>query len=257
MTMRGFIPFFCLSLAMHAGIFAAYGVLKPAQALVAGVPDGDVDRVFVSVVADRDLTPVATTPAPEDSLASAECEKQNEPAKVEERPEVLVKEEPIAPMEINDKPVQEEKDPKHEVLRQEKQPDKKQDESVASTPQVASSAYMRRASWGNEMRDFQTLLLAAIRQATYFPKEALKERRHGEVVVAFTISRDGTLSAVRIVTPSGCIHLDNAATEIITKAAAKFPPFPSFVDRESLNYTVPILFKEKRGLTATHSAAGP
>ncbi len=257
MTMRGLIPFFCLSLAMHAGIFAVFGVLKPAQALVAGVPDGDLDRVFVSLVADRDLTPVAATPAAEDSLASAESEKQNEPAKPEERPEVLAKEEPIAPLEINDKPVQEEKDPRPAVLPEEKKPDKEQDESAASTPQVASSAYMRRASWGNEMRDFQTLLLAAIRQATFFPKEALKERRHGQVVVAFTISRDGTLSRVRIVTPSGCIHLDKAATEIVTKAAGKFPPFPTFVDRESLDYTVPILFKEERAHKTAHSKAGP
>lgn len=247
MTFRSLIPFFCISIAMHAGAFAAFGVLVPSHPLVAGVTDGDPDRVFVSVIADQDLIAVAPTPAPEDSMASAESKKQREPEKPEDRPDILAKDDPVAPLEKPEKAPEEE--PVEEAKKtpeQEKQPNKDKEDSVASLPQVASSAQKRRAAWGNELRDFQTLLLAAIRQATFFPKEALKERRHGQVVVAFTINRDGKLSNVQVVGPSGCVHLDSAATEIINRASAHFPPFPLLVERESLEYTVPILFKEKR-----------
>lgn len=248
MTMRSFIPFFCISIMMHAGAFAAFGVLVPHHPLVAGVSDGDPDRVFVSVIADQDLIAVAPTPAPQDSLASAESKKEKEPEKPEERPEILAKEEPVAPLEKAEKAPEEE--PLKEVKKdqeQEKQPKKDTEDSVASLPQVASSAQKRRAALGNELRDFQTLLLAAIRQATFFPKEALKERRHGEVVVAFTVRKDGKVSRLEVVGPSGCVHLDAAATEIVTKASAHFPSFPALIGCDSLDYTVPIMFKEKRG----------
>jgi periplasmic protein TonB len=246
MNLKSFLPFWGISMAVHVAAFAAFGVLAPSHALVAGTADGDPDRVFVKVIADQDLIAVAATPAPEDSLASVDSKKEREPEKPEDRPDVLAREEPIAPLQKTEKVPEEE--PEKEVEKkpeQEKQPNKDKEDSVASLAQVASSAHMRRAALGNELRDFQTLLLAAIRQATFFPKEALKERRHGQVVVAFTISRDGKLSQLQVVGPSGCIHLDSAATEIVAKASASFPPFPPLADRDSLDYTVPIVFKEK------------
>ena len=65
-------------------------------------------------------------------------------------------------------------------------------------------------------------------------------------MVAFTISKDGQLSRVEVKTSSGCQTLDDAAVEIMRKASEKFPSLPASLDRESLDYTVPIRFKEKR-----------
>ena len=135
--------------------------------------------------------------------------------------------------------------------RREKKKEKEQDKSSASNPQVASTLLMRRAALGQELRDFQSLLLAAIRRSTFFPKEALKEQRHGQVMVAFTINKEGQLSQVQVASSSGCQILDNAAVEIMRKASEKFPSFPASLNRESLGYTVPIRFKDKPGDTSS------
>lgn len=247
MIMKSLTPFLCASLAVHMFGFAAVAMFIPGMSGVAGDPYGDPDRVFVSVVSDQDLIPVAAAPAPEDSPESVASEKAKDEANPESSPEVLAKEVPESPTEFNRTPVEETPDPESRIKEQEKKQEKEPEESSESNPQVASTLHMRRAALGKELRDFQALLLAAIRQATFFPKEALKERHYGEVKVAFTIAKDGQLSRVEVVTPSGCQILDDAAVEILHKAAEKFPSLPSFLNREDLNYVVPIRFKEKRG----------
>ncbi|MBI5251236.1 MAG: energy transducer TonB [Desulfomonile tiedjei] len=247
MNMKRFMPFLSASMAVHLCGFAAIGMFVPAMTGIAGDPFGDPDRVFISVVSDQDLTPVASTPAPVDSPEAVDSEKAKEEAVPEATPEVLAKETPDSPTEFNQTTIEEIPDAESQVKEQEKKKEKQQDESSASNPQVASTLLMRRAALGTELRDFQSLLLAAIRRATFFPQEALKDKRHGQVMVAFTISKDGQLSRVEVKTSSGSQTLDDAAVEIMRKASEKFPLFPASLSRETLDYTVPIRFKEKRG----------
>jgi periplasmic protein TonB len=255
MIMKKLAPFLCASMAVHMCGFAAVAMFIPAMTGIAGDPFGDPDRVFISVVSDQDLTPVASTPAPVDSPESADSEKAKEEAVPEATPEVIAQETPESPTEFNRTTIEEIPDEESRIKEEQKKKEKEQDESSASNPQVASTLLMRRAALGNALRDFESLLLAAIRQATFFPQEALKEKRHGQVMVAFSIDKDRKLSRVEVVTPSGCQILDNAALEILRKAAEKFPSLPAFLDRECLDYTVPIRFKEKRSDGASRSTS--
>ncbi|AFM28054.1 energy transducer TonB [Desulfomonile tiedjei] len=255
MTMKPLIPFLCVSVAVHACAFGALAMIMPARTGIAGALDGDPDRVFVCVVSDQDLTPIATTACESDSPAAIESEKIKEQVKPEDRPELLTKQASVAPLERGETDIQEDPNSKSLIAEEEKPRKKEQDDSSASKPQEASNRHMCRAALGKELRDFQSLMLAAIRQATFFPRDALKEKRHGEVMVSFTINRDGKITRVEVVGQSGCAALDDAAKEIIRKASEKFPAFPASVNQDSLAYTLPILFKEKRSGTSSGATA--
>ena len=230
--MKVLAPFLCLSVAIHAGAFLGLPLLISPHSRIAGSPDGDPDRVLVLLVSDQDLTPVAATPSPVSSQES----KYMKPEETARDPEVT---EPEPQTAINTD---------FQITDEEKKREKENEESAASTAQIASSAQMRLAGLGKDVHDFQSKVLAAIRQATFFPLKALKHRRHGEVTVAFVINRDGTVSSVEVIRSSTCALLDRAAREIIAKAAKTFPPFPESVREESLRYTVPIHFKQRRSL---------
>ena len=250
------IPFLCLSLVLHSFGFVALAKLITASTGIAGLPDGDPDRVFVCVVADKDVTAVAPVPSPVDTPTAIETKKVEEPQTPEEsQPEVLAVQEPEVPTEFYDTPVEETPEPNPQLVEPEKPQEQEKEESPASTPQVASDVQKRRAALGQELRDFQSLILAAVRQASFFPHEAVRKKRHGQVTVRFMINREGKLISVEVVETSGSTILDEAAKKIIQKAAAKFPLPPSGLDRDTLDYTVPILFREKRFSRSSRSAS--
>jgi periplasmic protein TonB len=119
--------------------------------------------------------------------------------------------------------------------------------AIASLPSIASAERRFIPAAGAEGKAFEAMVLSAIREAIFFPKQAVKERHHGEVVVAFAITKDGSISSLHVTKPSGYPILDEAAIKIIQKAAAKFPAIPDTIDKQSMDYVVPILFKERRG----------
>jgi len=246
MIMKRLMPFVGASMALHLCGFAAVGTFLTTVPRIAGDPFGDPDRVFISVISDQDLNAVAPTPAPVDSPVAPNSERAREEAQQEASPELLAQDIKDSPVECKEPVAEESEHPDPRVEKSEKKLEHEQEESSASKPQVASTLQMRRAALGSELRDFESLLLAAIRQATFFPQEALKEKRYGQVTVAFTMDKDRKLAKVEVVVTSGCQILDDAALEIMRKASEKFPLLPSAVDQESLTYTVPINFIEKR-----------
>lgn len=120
-------------------------------------------------------------------------------------------------------------------------------DSPASMPSIASPERRLVAAAGKEVADFKAKLLSAIEEASFFPRKALKQRQHGRAVVTFSLTRDGSISMPSIAEHSGSDILDQAAVAIIQKAAANFPPLPLGITRESVTYSVPIIFKELTG----------
>jgi periplasmic protein TonB len=118
--------------------------------------------------------------------------------------------------------------------------------SVASLPSIASEERRMLSAGGSDMEDFRSRILAAIREAIYFPKEALTRKKHGEIVVRFTVNRDGSVSDLSVVQASGSPFLDEAALAIIRRAAKAFPSIPVSLAPDRISYAVPIHFKEKR-----------
>ncbi len=240
-------PFLCLSAVLHASVLLASISLTATSPGVHGLPDGDPERVFVAVLAEEDVTAVAPVPSPVDAPASVESKKAvEEPVTPEPAPEILAREEPEVPPEFSSPPVEEKPEPEQPKEEVDVQPERALQESAPSTPQVASVQQQRRAALGQESRDFQSLLLAAIRQAAFFPHDAIRKKHRGEVVVRFSISPEGKLSLLEICRTSGSSTLDEAAKEIIQRAVKNFPNVPAGTEQRDLSYTIPIRFQEKR-----------
>ncbi len=83
-------------------------------------------------------------------------------------------------------------------------------------------------------------ILAQLRRALRYPAAA--GRVTGEVLVDFTVSANGTASAIRISRSSGHAALDQAALDTVRRAAP-FPAIPAGANRASWPFTVPLAFK--------------
>jgi protein TonB len=249
------LPAFFTSALIHGSIFFLFAFFSASQ--VAGTP-GYAGNVFsATIVSHEDLIPQNESPASIDSAASA-ASTAKKSKKVRE-----IQQPPEQPVDVHDtgteatrismlekrKPVE-----KHEEIKDpiKEMTDKKEDaqaeglrNSVASLPSTASAErrFIPAAGQGGEA--FESMVLSAIRASIFFPKQAAQERQHGEVVVAFAVNRDGSVSGLSIAKSSGFAILDEAAFKIIQKAAKKFPPFPDRLSMDALHYVVPILFKEK------------
>ncbi|WP_420407547.1 TonB family protein [Hoeflea sp.] len=80
-----------------------------------------------------------------------------------------------------------------------------------------------------------------LRRALRYPREARREGIKGTVVVAFTISRNGSVGGVRIARSSGSAVLDRAASEAVRRAAP-FRPIPDAAGRSRWSFSVPLAF---------------
>lgn len=77
-------------------------------------------------------------------------------------------------------------------------------------------------------------------RAKRYPPAANKDRLKGTAVVQFTVSRNGSVSNVRLTKSAGSPILDKAA--IATPLRARCPGIPAEVGRNSWQFTVPINF---------------
>jgi periplasmic protein TonB len=223
------------------------------------------EKIMVRFVAQEECVPLEETPASVDSAASspsvAGTPERDKNKRQDDKPE---KQEEV-PQQQSDAPrVVASNEPSAVTAREEeakKQVDRKVNDmksgdgpidSIASLPSVASEERRMLSAGGSDMESFQSRVLAAIREAIYFPKEALARRKHGETVVQFSVNRDGSVSGLSVTQPSGSSILDEAALVIIQKASKNFPSNPERLAKESVSYVVPIHFKEKRSRAASN-----
>jgi periplasmic protein TonB len=249
-----------LSALIHVSALFLF-VFIPVQH-VGGSTGHEGTVITVQVAPSEDLIPQDESPASLDSAASLPsiAKKAKEP--LEKRtPESLDQPQEMSEagprptaMAVMEKPPppdkqEEAREPEKEVAKktQEQETGDGLQDSVASTPSTASAERRFIPASGQGQNAFEAMVLSAIREAIFFPKQAVNERHYGEVVVAFAINRDGSVSDLNVEKSSGSMILDEAATRIIQKAAKKFPPIPDTMYRERLEYVVPILFKERRG----------
>lgn len=252
---------FLTSVLVHCSAFLLITFFPAPQ--VAGKHGYEGNVISATIVAQEDLVPQDESPASVDSVASApsiakKSEKTKEappkePPKSIETQEIARRPTDLAMLE---KPnLQEKQEKKEERKEREKEVTKEEEQdpqgdalqnSLASMPSIASAErrFIPAAGQGGEA--FDSLILSAIREAIFFPKQAAHRREHGEVVVAFGINRDRSVLDFDIMKSSGFEVLDQAAIKIIQKAAKKFPPLPDGLRTETLRYVVPILFKERQ-----------
>jgi protein TonB len=78
-----------------------------------------------------------------------------------------------------------------------------------------------------------------------YPLEAAKRGIYGDLIIVFTVRRDGTLSDVRVKRTSGHSMLDQAAIEAL-REAEPFWPLPDDWGRESLTITGKFIYLNGR-----------
>jgi protein TonB len=244
------------SMLAHTALFALL-VLVPVHSST-GSGNHEGSAVMVHLIQDAPSTPQEESPASIDSAASAASVAERRRDAPDERPKPLQKEstrldvveeknatesgERVAEAEHTEeeKRSKEEKSAvkdKHDV----DSPNKS--DSVNSVPSVASAPRVMIPAIGSEAADFRANVLSAIEEVAFFPKKALQNRKHGQVVVHFTMHRNGPITGLALIKTSGSEELDRAALRIIERAAEKFPHFPAHFSRESVSYEVPIVFK--------------
>jgi periplasmic protein TonB len=77
-----------------------------------------------------------------------------------------------------------------------------------------------------------------------YPHAAQSRNEAGVVELAFTLDRQGRVTASRIVKTSGSTALDNETLELV-KRAQPFPPPPAEMSADQLNLIVPVRFNFK------------
>lgn len=93
----------------------------------------------------------------------------------------------------------------------------------------------------NVEKEFLNAHLGEIRglllQNLKYPKMAQKLKMQGEVRIAFSLDKDGSVSNIKVIESSGFEILDNDAAALIEKTASRFPK-PS----ESVRISVPLSY---------------
>lgn len=97
----------------------------------------------------------------------------------------------------------------------------------------------------NVVISYKKLLQEFIIQHLVYPKREREQGIKGEVVVSFTVNRDGTLKEVGIPSEyrSPVEAFNTAAREAVRTASSYFPPFPSDCKEQEIRFVVKIHFE--------------
>lgn len=246
---------FSSSLAIHCLLLLILTFGFSAQVGSKGVHDGSI--IAVRLITTENVIPQDASPSSVDSSASAPSiagnEKPEEKTKAPAHKESILEESEKAnrnqPVVAKEK-LEEKQKPEDDVSKEIKKPIVERSlgtgpvDSAASAPSIASveRSFVPAAGAGEEV--FNSKVLSAIKSAIFFPKKAVQEKHHGEVLVKFSIYKDGRLEDVTIIKSSGSKYLDDAVVKILEKASKNFPEFPAHTAREKLEFVAPILFKQ-------------
>jgi periplasmic protein TonB len=198
---------------LHAALIAAFLLLRPAP----NVEFGDEESV-ISI----ELT------APQiEQVAQPKVEAPTPPRQSSPEPKVEKPTPPQQPSPDAIAPVQ--KTTPHQV-----------EQTSPSTPATRTTAHeIARAphidpSW-------QSLLLRRLQEFKNYPPGARRRREQGEVLLTFSVDRDGHVVSRHIVKGSGHPDLDAEVLALVERAQP-LPAFPASMTNRELTLTVPIRF---------------
>lgn len=126
------------------------------------------------------------------------------------------------------------------------QPSKRPSAETPPAAQPAQSAPRPSPPSGGQaesaIADYRAAVRNGIEQNKRYPRRERRRRHQGRSVVAFTIGRDGSIAALRVVESSGVPSLDDAAMAAVRKIDGRFP-IPPETGREQWRFSVPIVFR--------------
>lgn len=255
--MRTHLPAFLLSALIHLGLLAFF-LVGTSLLPHAGPPE---TRVGVSL---QMFQPSPPSPAVAEPPSEPVVEPQPEPVAevlpepVEPppppEPEPIPKPEPAKPKpKPKPKPPKPKpKPPKPKPRPQTAQPRPPVSEAV---PQAAvstaaptageASTSAHPASDASLVRRVEEAYKMALRKAIeshkVYPRRAVRLHQEGEILVGFSIRRDGGIFDLRVVESSGMALLDRAALEAVRQVDGSLP-FPKEIERSVWAFTLPISY---------------
>lgn len=89
--------------------------------------------------------------------------------------------------------------------------------------------------------NYKGKVVARLRRAKRYPSQARRRSLEGTAHVAFTISRSGAVSGIRLTRSSGHGLLDQAALDMVRRASP-MPKFPAGITAPAMSLQVPVRF---------------
>ncbi|MES9823479.1 MAG: energy transducer TonB [Candidatus Thiodiazotropha endolucinida] len=225
-------PAFLISALIHLGLLAL--VLTG----VAQLPSDSAAETRLAVRLEM-FQPPPPPPEPEPEPEPEPIQEPEPVVELEPEPEVVEPPPPPKPKpKPAPKPVPKPK-PRPEPKPRPKPPPVEQPiEALKQTPLPVAPAIdtglIRRLE-----EEYKAALRKAIENNKGYPRRAVRLRQEGEVLVGFTVHRDGVIRALRIVESSGSKLLDTAARRAVEKISGRLP-FPEEFKRNQWEFTIPI-----------------
>jgi len=240
----------CIVVLAHGGVAAAFvhwhgldDVAEPTAALVVNLAPMPVSPTD---------TPLAVPPGPE----QVQAEATPQPAeKVEEKPEETRE---VSKVEQEQPDLQPTENPEVAMaaLPPEARPEvPKADNQIPApvttapqAPPVEEAAVAAAPTQGqinlsnsNAIPTWKRQVVAVLERNKRYPEAAQARNQHGTVELAFSLDRQGRLTASRIEKSSGSSALDEATLDLVRRAQP-FPPPPPEMAGAEVNLSVPIRY---------------
>ena len=218
-------------------------VQEPLQQ-VAEVQPQDIKPQEIAPVEELAIQPLTSAEAiapvneaPEETVAAIE------PVPV---PDMRPKDLPVKVAEA--KPVQPVKKTQTKKPEAQRQPSTQKGKSRANAVQGAGGAADQVASQGSSENQGRSTVLGnsdrtnykgQVQRALQRAMRRVRSRDAGLATVSFVVSKDGSVSSIRISRSSGNPQVDEVALELVRRAAP-FPPIPAEEGRPTWNFNVPV-----------------
>jgi protein TonB len=89
---------------------------------------------------------------------------------------------------------------------------------------------------------YRTEVIRLIEGKKYYPKRLQKMRKEGDVLVTFTLHRNGSVVGIEVLNVKGSALFEKAALKAV-RSAALFPSFPREIPRETWSFKVPLSYR--------------
>jgi protein TonB len=155
------------------------------------------------------------------------------------KPEPVVEEKPISEKKIQE--VQQDEQPEVqqpefelEQAQQEANQQEFSNEALIIHEQMVGQQVAQQTA--NAEAQYQDQILNLIESNKFYPKRAKKMRQEGDVIVMFTLNRDGSLQGLKVLDETAPSLLRRAALKAI-RLSALFPQFPADSVRRTWSFT--------------------
>jgi protein TonB len=239
-----------LVVGLHAAVIAAAIYTYP-DSPPPGAPLEAISIDLAPASAAPEVQNLDLAPGPEMQQAEAPEPEPEKPKPVEEQiapTPVQEKAEVVAPPEEKPKPEEAKKEePKPVEKKKPKKPSEKPAPRTTAAPKANLRAEQARearagaAAAARAMPSYRQRLAAHLQRYKQYPGSARAAHEEGTAMVTFTVTRNGSVTGVRLTRSSGHPALDQEAMAAIRRAQP-LPSFPPEITQSAMTFPVPFSF---------------